>query len=505
MSMPAEHLTSVKTLDRLLDGYTAAPEIAVAGIASDSREIGQGDVFFATRGMTHHGLEFARRAVDSGARAVVYDPADSVSPPNDLDVPVIALEGLGDALGTIASRFFDDAAADVSVLGVTGTNGKTTVAWLLAGALRRIGRTSAYSGTLGHGIDDVVATDTMTSPDVIELHRRLAAFRDAGATHAAIEVSSHALDQGRVDGVRFDTVLFTNLSRDHLDYHGSLEAYADTKATLFTDYPATRRVVSLDSEFGAELASRCGDDVITVSTRPDSAMHDAASIALTATADGAGGFAIELRSVFGNAGFVLPLPGDYNVSNAGLVIACLCGMGVSLDDAVAAMVAAEAPPGRMQRVPATADAPAVFVDYAHTPDALEAALTALKPHTAGRLWCVFGCGGDRDAGKRPLMGAVAERLADRVILTDDNPRNESPGDIVDDILAGLKRRDDAMIVGDRAAAIAAGIARAAADDVVLIAGKGHEDYQIVGTERLDFSDYLVALVALDQRGQTEAT
>ena len=344
----------------------------------------------------------------------------------------------------------------------------------------------------------------MTSPDVVEINRRLAAFRDAGATHAAIEVSSHALDQGRVDGLEFDATLFTNLGRDHLDYHGDLAAYGEAKAKLFTEYPAARRIISVDSTFGAELARRCGDDVLTVSTRPGDPLHDTASVALTAVPAGASGSGITLRSVFGNADFVLPLPGDYNVANAGLVIACLCSMGIAVDEAAAALAAAEPPPGRMQRVQCAGAAPAVFVDYAHTPDALEAALSAIRPHTAGKLWCIFGCGGERDAGKRPLMGKTAERLADRVVVTDDNPRGEAPDAIVDDILEGLERPAATTVIQDRAAAIAFGIEQAGEDDVVLIAGKGHEGYQLVGDQRRDFSDYLVALVALDQRSRQEA-
>ena len=268
MSMPAEHITCPPTLAALLEGFADAPAVPVAGITADSRRVAKGDVFLAVDGATHHGVEFAAAAIRQGAAAVVYDATTASPPEFDTSVPVIGVQDLADKIGEIANRFYDRPSTAVAVLGVTGTNGKSTVAWMLAQALTRLGRTCGYSGTLGYGVDELDVDDSMTSPDVIELNRRLAAFRDAGAACAAVEVSSHALDQGRVDGIAFDTTMFTNLSRDHLDYHGDMQAYGEAKAKLFIDCPASRRIVSLDSDFGLALASRLGEGAITVSTRP---------------------------------------------------------------------------------------------------------------------------------------------------------------------------------------------------------------------------------------------
>ncbi len=341
----------------------------------------------------------------------------------------------------------------------------------------------------------------MTTPGAVELHGRLADFRDAGAEFAALEVSSHALAQDRIAGVEFDTVLFTNLTRDHLDYHGDMHAYADAKARLFFDYPARHRVINLDSEFGAELAARCGDDVVTVSTHFDRVANGRPYVFVRSVVAKPEGSVVSVTSSWGDGRFKLSMPGDFNVANAVLVLATLLRHGVALDDACDVLSMLQAPPGRMQLVEASGALLAVYIDYAHSPAALEGALRALRAHCDGALWCVFGCGGDRDAGKRPLMGRIAERLADRVVVTNDNPRSEPPDAIVADILAGVTNSEAATVIEDRGAAIAWAIRSAAKTDVVLVAGKGHEDYQLIGAERLDFSDYGVALASLEARGE----
>jgi len=503
--MPAEHITHSTTLAALLAGFADAPDIPVAGMAADSRRVSQGDAFLAVAGATHHGLDFAAAAIAQGAVAVIYDAATAPKPALETTIPVLGIENLAGRTGEIANRFFGRPSTAVRVFGVTGTNGKTTVAWMLTQVLTRLGSPCGYSGTLGYGVDELDVNDTMTSPDVVELNRRLAEFRDAGAVCAAVEVSSHALDQGRVDGIRFDSTVFTNLSRDHLDYHGDMQAYGEAKAKLFVDCPAARRIVSVDSDFGVALAGRLGDAAVTVSTRPRADVNDTPSVSARAASITAAGTRVEIRSVYGDCEFTLPVPGEFNVANAGLVIACLCANGITLDRAVGALSDIAAPPGRLQRVPGDTAAPAVFIDYAHTPDALEAALMALAGHASGKLWCVFGCGGERDAGKRPLMGRVAEQLADRVVVTNDNPRGEAAGAIVAGILAGAEAPADIVVIEDRAAAIAWSIAEARHGDVILVAGKGHEDYQLVGGERLDFSDFAVAGAALAARSQTEST
>ena len=496
MNMPARQLPSEFHLDELLDGFARAPSIPVADITLDSRRVTRGSLFLACHGATHHGLEFRQQALEAGAAAIAFDATTAAAVPGSFDIPLIAVDELAAHLGAIANRFFAEPSHALKVIGVTGTNGKSTVAWMLTQSLEALGRRCGYAGTLGFGIGEIEAHDDMTSPDVIEMHRRLAAFRDQGGDYAAIEVSSHALDQRRTDGLRFDAALFTNLSRDHLDYHGDMRAYGDAKAKLFTDYPVTHRIINLDTEFGATLASRCGENVITVSTKFDRVANGRPYVFVRSVVTDPNGSRVGLQTSWGDATLNLPLPGDFNVANAVLVCAYLLATGIDIDDACDVLSGISAPPGRMQRVLADGG-PSVYVDYAHSPAALELALRALRAHCRGRLWCVFGCGGERDPGKRPPMGRIAARLADRVIVTNDNPRNEAPGDIIDGILSGMSPDAAVTVIEDRAAAIAWAISSADPADLVLIAGKGHENYQLIGRKRLVFSDYSAALANLE--------
>jgi UDP-N-acetylmuramoyl-L-alanyl-D-glutamate--2,6-diaminopimelate ligase len=488
MSMPAERLNTQATLAELLDGFADAPDLVIDGIALDSRKVDEGFLFLACKGATNHGLDFCEQIVAAGAVAIAFDSSTAKRLPDDIGIPLIPVANLAARVGEIANRFFAFPSPQIKVVAVTGTNGKSTVAWLLAQCLDIIGKPCAYAGTLGHGVGEITNDDDMTSPDVVELHQRLAGFVEAGAQYAAIEVSSHALDQRRVDGVKFDTTLFTNLSRDHLDYHGDMRAYGEAKAKLFIDHPASRRIINLDSEFGTQLASRCREDVITVSTNFDRVANGRPYVFVRSVVSNVNGSEIAIQSSWGEARFDLPLVGDFNVANALLVLAYLLADDVELAQACDALSQVSAPPGRMQRVSAELG-PAVYIDYAHTPGAIEVALRALRAHTRGRLYCVFGCGGDRDAGKRPLMGRAAERLADAVVISNDNPRSENPEDIISEILVGFASAASATVIEDRASAIAWAIADAGDDDVVLIAGKGHENYQLIGDRRLDFSDY----------------
>lgn len=501
MSMPAEHLHRKPDLAELLQGIADAPALALRDISSDSRTLQPGDLFLACGGYNSHGLDYVADAVTAGVAAIVWDASSAEAPACEVGVPMIAVPNLASHLGEIANRFYDRPSEQVKVVGVTGTNGKTTVAWLIAQCCERLAQRCGYVGTLGAGIDEVAGGEGMTTPGVIELHRQLAEFRDAGAEWAAIEVSSHALAQGRVAGVTFDTVLFTNLSRDHLDYHGSMARYAEAKATLFVDYPARHRIINLDTDFGAQLAGRCGQDVITVSTRFDRVANGRPYVFVRSVVAHGTGSQVRISSSWGDGEFRLALPGDFNVANAVIVAAAMLAHGVSVAEACETLATVTAPPGRMERVAARDGMPAVYVDYAHSPQAIDAALRALRAHCSGRLWCVFGCGGDRDAGKRPQMARVAERHADQVVITSDNPRGESPTAIIDDICAGLARPDAATVIEDRATAIAWAVGAADSDDVILIAGKGHENYQLVGDERLDFSDYGAALGNLDKRAE----
>ena len=499
MSMPAAHVHSPMTLAELLGGIAHAPEIGITGIANDTRDLCEGGVFFACPGINSHGLDYAQQALASGAAAIVYD-GDTASSVPELAIPTIRVDGLRHRLGELANRFFDSPSKTVRVIGVTGTNGKTTVAWLLSQALQLLGGSCAYAGTLGFGIDEVDADEGLTTPDVIELHRRLATFRDGGAALAAIEVSSHALSQHRIDGVAIDTAMFTNLSRDHLDYHGDMRAYGNAKAMLFTDYAPQRSIINRDSRFGAELAQRIGADTTVVSADTDWSPDRESFVRLLSAAAISGGTEIVVDSAWGESSFSLPLPGRFNIENALMVLAFLLSDGVPIRESCAALSDVAAPPGRMERV-AGGSGPAVYIDYAHTPHALDVAMQALRPHCAGALWCVFGCGGDRDQGKRALMATVSEQHADRIVVTTDNPRGERPSAIIEDIAAGFSDRASAEIIEDRATAIAWAIDQADDDDTILIAGKGHEDYQLIGNERHDFSDYAAAVANLDVRAR----
>jgi UDP-N-acetylmuramoyl-L-alanyl-D-glutamate--2,6-diaminopimelate ligase len=503
MSMPAEITSDEPTLAELLQGIAVAPPVAVAGIETDSRRVNAGDVFLACHGQQSHGLDYVEQALARKAAAVVWDPAGGRSFESHADVISVAVSGLGTYLGTIANRWFASPSHSVRVSGVTGTNGKTTVAYLIAQCLQMLGRPCAYQGTLGSGIGELTEGGGLTTPDCIEIHRRLAGFRDSGARYAAIEVSSHGLTQGRVDGVRFDAAIFTNLSRDHIDYHGNMDAYGATKARLFVEHEPALRIIGIDSTYGRKLAQQFDNDTIVVASNFDNDAGGQRFLFAAQEQASSNGSLLEIRSSWGNGRCALPLPGAFNIANAAEVLALLLSYDVAFADAILLMSSVSAPPGRLQRVPGDpgTKGPHVFVDYAHTPGALQAVLAALRPHCEGELWCVFGCGGDRDRGKRPLMGEVVEQLADVPLITNDNPRSEMPADIIRDVRAGMAR--DCIVIEDRAAAIAHAIAAAAADDIVLIAGKGHEDYQIIGERRLEFSDFKVALANLrarDKRG-----
>lgn len=494
MSMPARKLNPTMTIATLLRGFAEAPDTAISGIASDTRDVREGYLFLACQGERSHGLDYAAQAIEAGAAAIAYDASTAREVP-DVAAPLIPVDALRSRLGEIANRFYDYPSRTVKVLAVTGTNGKTTVAWLLAQCLQRLGNVCGYAGTLGYGVDELGGGEGMTTPDVVEFHRRLGLFRDAGAGYAAVEVSSHALAQDRIDGVAIDTALFTNLSRDHLDYHGDMETYGEAKASLFLAAGPARRIVNVDSDFGRALAARCGPDVIAVSTHATGVDRSSPHVFLRTSAATSRGFDVTIESSWGGGAFNLPLHGEFNVANAALVLAVLLSEGVAVDEATAALAAAEAPPGRLQHVAADSG-PDVFVDYAHTPDAIGSALRALRQHCDGELWCVFGCGGDRDAGKRPLMARAAESHADRIVVTNDNPRSEAPSSIIGAILGGFENPAAVTVIEDRGAAIAWTTAAAADGDAILLAGKGHENYQLIGDERRDFSDYGVAAASL---------
>ncbi|MDE2305275.1 MAG: UDP-N-acetylmuramoyl-L-alanyl-D-glutamate--2,6-diaminopimelate ligase [Gammaproteobacteria bacterium] len=489
-------------LRALLQGFAELPEgaPAVNDLTLDSRDVRPGGLFLALRGRTAHGLEHAGEAVRRGAIAVLWERDEAANaPPPPPGAYCAPIEDLSRLAGRIADRFFGRPSASMNVTGITGTNGKTTSAYLLAQAYERLGASAAYLGTVGWGPVGALESQAHTTPDAITVHRRLAALRARGVREVAMEVSSHALDQHRVEGVRFTCAAFTNLTRDHLDYHGSMSAYGAAKARLFEVAGLERMVVNVGDEFGRTLARRHGERTpLTAVSLDGTPATPGRPLYATAVLPGPRGTRLEIDGAFGRTTLASPLIGRFNAENSLLAIGCLAGDAGSLAEAAAALADCAPPPGRMEAVAAKRGGRALAViDYAHTPDALAKALDALREHCAGALWCVFGCGGDRDPGKRRLMGEIADRLADRILLTDDNPRGEDPGAIVAAILAGI-RDGRARVIHDRALAIATALGEAASADVVLIAGKGHENYQIYGAERRAFSDVEEARRVLEE-------
>jgi UDP-N-acetylmuramoyl-L-alanyl-D-glutamate--2,6-diaminopimelate ligase len=497
--MPAHAGKSGPELARLVEGIVTGPvkNLRVSDLTLDSREVIPGALFLACRGLARHGVEFIDAAVAAGAAAVLWERAPDLPRPR---VPsgVVAYEvpELSRHVGTIADRFFGSPSAALAVSGVTGTNGKTTTAFLLAQALEACGEPSAYAGTLGFGRPRALRATTHTTPDCVSIHRQLADARGMALRNVSMEVSSHALDQGRVDAVRFRTAVFTNLTRDHLDYHATMDAYGAAKALLFAKPGLEARVINVTDPFGRGLAARSADSgtLFAVATESTDVAADRYVIARHVRTMPRG-LDLDVETHLGAINFPAPLVGRFNAENILLTLATLLARGIALDKAARALANVCAPAGRMETFHRQGRAVAV-VDYAHSPDALAKALAALREHCAGRLWCVFGCGGDRDPGKRPLMAGVVERLADVALITDDNPRTESGDAIVADILRGFADRAGVRVIRDRAGAIRTALAEAQPADVVLIAGKGHEDYQLYGSERRAFSDRAVVLDVL---------
>jgi UDP-N-acetylmuramoyl-L-alanyl-D-glutamate--2,6-diaminopimelate ligase len=413
---------------------------------------------------------------------------------------MVAIPGLRRLAGELADRFFGRPSAELRVAGFTGTNGKTTSAYLLAQAADLVGRHGMYLGTIGFGRPGALRDPGLTTPDVVSVHRRLAEARDAGARTMSLEVSSHALDQERVAAVRFDTAVFTNLSRDHLDYHGTLAAYGDAKARLFRMPGLQRAVINARDEFGARLAATLDPSVERVLFAASNELWiepGAGWIRLPEMRATTAGLTLHVESSWGAGTLRSRLVGEFNAENLLAVLGVLLGWGVPLQQALIALAACVAPPGRMEAFGGGAQ-PLALVDYAHSPDALAKVLDAARAHARGRVFCVFGCGGDRDPGKRPLMGAIAEAQADVVVVTDDNPRTEDSRAIIGQILGGLRQPEAAHVIADRGEAIHFALSEADAGDVVVVAGKGHEDYQVVGTETRPFSDRAVVLGALGE-------
>jgi UDP-N-acetylmuramoyl-L-alanyl-D-glutamate--2,6-diaminopimelate ligase len=473
-------------------------------ITTDSRKVRAGDGFIAWPGAATDGRRFVTNALKAGATTCLVEREGLDAFAFD-DARIASLPGLKAATGPIADAYFEQPGRALDIVATTGTNGKTSTAWWTAQALSLLGRRCAVVGTLGMGVPPLegraaqIEFTGLTTPDPVMLHAALRLFVDGGFKACAIEASSIGLVEQRIAGLRVAVALFTNFTRDHLDYHGTMEAYWAAKRQLF-GWPGLRAaVINLDDQRGAALAAELQGSALDVWTY--SAFDDAR---LRATQLGYvdGGLAFDLHEGESIVPVRSTLIGDYNASNLLAVIGGLRALGVSLADAASVVPQLTPVPGRMQRVGAGVDAPEVVVDYAHTPDALEKVLQALRPLArarVGRLVCVFGCGGNRDASKRPLMGAIAARDADAVVVTSDNPRAEAPAAILADIVAGVADRRHVAMVEDRRIAIATAVADADTRDVILLAGKGHEDYQEVAGVKLPFSDVAEASAALARR------
>ena len=508
--MSERAIPRVLTLSELLGTCLAKETSSVAnwngarcinGLAVDSRLVEEGTVFFARPGVESDGIEFVDDALARGASAVVTQSGDPRGA-RDFGVPTLQVADVAGCLGTAADTFFEQPSSALNIVGVTGTNGKTSVVHYVAQALDRLGEQCGVIGTLGTGVFPLRDETEHTTPDTILLHERLQRFVASGVRFAVMEASSHGLAQGRMAGVRYRCAALTNVSRDHLDYHGSDAAYRAAKASLF-DWPDLESaVLNANDRLGAELIASTQAQTLgyglgisasgaVADRRLDGEVREATREGLTISVD-----------LDGERAVLSPqLIGRFNAENALAALGILVSVGVPFEDAIGALALATPAPGRMHHLPVRSDAPTVVVDYSHTPDALRVALESLAPFAQGQLWCVFGCGGDRDRGKRELMGSAARAGADRVVITSDNPRSEPPEEILADILAAWADgvAPDPHVHVDRKRAIETAVSLAAPGDIVLIAGKGHERFQIIGDEVRPFDDYEIAAAALAGR------
>jgi len=479
-----------KSLASLLAGIVFVdPEkdCQISGLCFDSRTVRPGDLFLAYPGEYADGRRYIEEAIAGGAAAILAEASGwSQHVTSDR---ILRANDVRHKTGQIAARFYDYPSRQMNVIGITGTNGKTSISWLLAHALNHLKSSAVYFGTLGFGFPEDLKETSHTTLDAIHLEHHLAEFLEKGVKAAAMEVSSHALDQGRVDHVEFKTAVLTNLTRDHLDYHKTMEAYGEAKARLFHQFGLKSAVINLDDAFGQHLYKNMKRDIFTIGY---SLLNSNADIYAEVSAESASGIGAKIKTPWGEGYLKSPLIGRFNIYNLMAIIGVL-GLEYPLDQILSCMPALPHVPGRMETI-ISSQGTVFIVDYAHTPDALENVLSTARALTKGHLWCVFGCGGDRDPGKRSLMGEVAERLADKIILTNDNPRTEDPSKIIEQILEGISekaQKNKLSVVLDREKAITQAFDQAKSDDIIVIAGKGHERYQIIGTQTLPFSDEAV--------------
>lgn len=474
-------------------------DLVINGLSLDSRALEKGNLFIALAGSKQHGLAHAQPAIAKGASAIIYDPAGTgkeLAAELQSTVPMYALENLGKVLGNIAARFYGDPSSLMTVIGITGTNGKTSCSQFLSQVLDHCG----IIGTLGWGEWRNLHKTVNTTPDALAIQNMFSKLLTSGKKTLAMEVSSHGLEQGRVNGAHFKGAVFTNISRDHLDYHGSMENYLQAKLILLQTPGLAFVVVNLDDAYSEQILAAVPGSVqvwgVTHTGRALSGVHE--QIVAENIVNNAIGIEFNVRWRNETHQVTVPLYGDFNVENVLCVLGVMLALDVPLSVATKKLAKLQAVAGRMQRFGGDGQ-PLVFVDYAHTPDALDKVLASVKKHCEQDLWAVFGCGGNRDTGKRPQMGACAEHWADHVILTDDNPRFENGLDIVNAILTGCKEQQKIEIIQNREHAIQSAIARAGAGDCIVIAGKGHEDYQEINGKTYPFRDSDCVMNALKTR------
>ncbi|GAM54190.1 UDP-N-acetylmuramoylalanyl-D-glutamate-2,6-diaminopimelate ligase [Vibrio ishigakensis] len=468
--------------------------ISISELELDSRAISEGTTFVAVKGHTVDGRKFISGAIESGANAVIAE-SDEDYPHGTLlwieNTPVIYLDSLGSRLSALAGRLYPS--DGLELIAVTGTNGKTTITQLIAQWLDKVNLPTAVMGTTGNGFLDDLQVAKNTTGSAVEIRKILSGLASKGAKYTALETSSHGLVQHRIKALNFVAGVFTNLSRDHLDYHGSMAEYAKAKLSLFTEHDCQHKVINADDSVGQEWIEILPDAIaVSLIAKPQTKQFMFASNVRYSEQ----GIEIEYQSHWGEGRLHAPLIGEFNASNLLLAFATLLALGA--DRKSLEKTATELNPviGRMELFQ-TADKAKIVVDYAHTPDALEKALCALRVHCEGKLWAIFGCGGDRDRGKRPMMAEIGEKFADQIILTDDNPRSEDPQQIIQDMLKGVSDQKYVQVEHDRFSALSYAVENASTKDIILIAGKGHEDYQIIGDKTIHYSDRESAMTLLE--------
>ena len=476
-----------RNLSELLSGIKDTPSTKITGICDDSRNIKKGDVFFAFQGDISHGMDYLEIVIEAGAAAIIYELPYANITENNSNIPIIGVDNLNKFKGEIANRWHNNISKKLKIIGITGTNGKTTVAALIQSCLHSLGHICGYIGTLGLGIYELEDSN-LTTPSNFKLHQVLADFYWQGAKFVVMEVSSHSIAQNRIAGIPFDATMFTNLTQDHLDYHKNMRSYGEIKSKLFTEIESKIKIINCIDDFGKKLSKEIQEDVIEITNISVPREFKGLFLNIEKSLANGLGYSVSIQSSWGHKEFNLPLIGAFNVENASQVIALLLSYNFNFNKIVSAIKILTPPKGRMQLVRLTSNKrlPKVYIDFAHTPEALKLALMALRSHYDTNIWCVFGCGGDRDQGKRKLMGHIAEKYSDYVVITSDNPRGEDPKNIINDILEGVE--EDVEIFEDRAKAIQYAIQTASDRDIILIAGKGHEGYQLINNSRITFVD-----------------